>query len=104
MPRVRLPRDSSEIQCRRRRLFSYNAGEGAIVPIQPLELRRLLSATLDDNGLLSIGGTTSDDIIDVRLNSAGDHLIATVNGVESSFTAKLVTQLTIGAGAGNDSI
>ena len=72
--------------------------------IDPLERRRLFAASLID-GVLTVGGTGGDDVIEVfRAKSNTSKLNIAVNGVLQQFILKDVAYLNVRAFDGNDTI
>src|SRR5438105_4169710 len=66
----------------------------AVARVEMLEPRRLLSSTLDDNGLLTAIGTSGDD--DLRLDVSKKKIVVTLNGVnDGSFDRKDVTGIVL---------
>jgi Ca2+-binding RTX toxin-like protein len=75
------------------------------LPLEPLERRALLSATLGTAGTLSIGGTGRGDTIVVSIDAHHtDRLIATLNGSSRSFDLRRVRRIVVQGGAGDDRI
>ena len=72
--------------------------------IDPLESRKLLSATLDADGTLTVTGTDADDVISIAPNAANDHIDVADGSVgsELSFELSKVEAIFVVAGAGND--
>src|ERR1041385_2923965 len=70
-------------------------------PLEPLEVRQHLSATLTD-GLLRITGSSTADSISISLHAHNYRV--TVNGASATFSAPKVHILKIRAFAGADSI
>ena len=69
----------------------------------PLESRRLLTATLLNNGLLYVTGTKHSDVISV--SSSGTRVIVRVNAAKPRrFLASRVTGILTNAAAGNDQV
>ena len=75
--------------------------------IDPLESRRLLSATFHANtGNLDVDGTSGDDVITfAKVNtSKGTRLHVTINGTTDSFNAAKIKVIKVTADDGNDSV
>ena len=81
--------------------------KSALPLIEPLEDRRLLSAsvTLGSSGTLTITGTDSADKIRISLESTDTtKLDVIVNGATSTFALSSVKAVSVNAGAGNDDV
>ncbi|HEV8379879.1 MAG TPA: calcium-binding protein [Tepidisphaeraceae bacterium] len=78
----------------------------AIKPVvEPLESRRMLSASLASSGLLKITGTTGNDTITVGIDPANSAKILVNDGVGNSrFSKTAVKSISIIAGDGADNI
>src|SRR5712691_2799170 len=75
----------------------------AIPRAELLEPRRLLSSTLDDNGLLTAIGTSGDD--DLRVDRSGKTIIVTLNGVrDGAFDRKDVSGIVLNGLDGDDTL
>src|SRR5437899_9241582 len=75
----------------------------AVPRAELLEPRRLLSSTLDDNGLLTAIGTGGDD--DLRLDVSKKQIVVTLNGVnDGSFDRKEVTGIILNGLDGDDTL
>src|SRR5882724_8960916 len=75
----------------------------AIARVDFLEPRRLLTSTLDGNGLLTATGTTGDD--DLRLDLRNGFIRVTLNGnLDGSFDVNAVTAIVLNGDAGNDTL
>ena len=75
----------------------------AFSAFQPLERRRLLSATVVDDALV-IAGTEANDTIAVVMDAATGQMNVTVNGVTEAFDPTTYGSLNIDAGAGDDDV
>jgi Ca2+-binding RTX toxin-like protein len=72
-------------------------------PIDPLESRRLLAATLNSSGLLDVIGTTAADT--VALTVSGTNVVVRINnGTAQNFAASAVKAIRVSALAGNDRV
>src|SRR4051794_12444363 len=94
------------MRVRNRKWSRYAAGQAlrqaALFALDPLEGRRLLSASLDD-GLLSVGGTPGND--DISVGASGGSLTVTVNGQnQGTFAISDVDGIQVSGLDGNDSI
>ena len=72
---------------------------------ESLEKRQLLSgATLNQAGLLTVGGTEQSDTITVDRSVSGskDVIVVTVNGTVQKFKTSNVHKILVNAGSGND--
>lgn len=77
----------------------------ALGPMEPLEPRAMLSATIDDSGLLSIVGTERGDVIEVRPGDvAGSVSLRGVAGVPRNTVFNNVARVSIAALGGNDRV
>src|SRR5687768_15990016 len=77
----------------------------SIAMIDRLESRRLFAASLDAAGVLTVGGTGGDDVIEVfRAKSNTSKLNIAVNGVLQQFILRDVAYLTIRGFDGKDTI
>ena len=75
----------------------------AIIAVDPLEPRRLLAATLDGTGLLTVDGGAGDDQIQLSIN--GGNIQVLLNGApDGTFDPSLVNAIIINGGDGNDAI
>src|SRR3954470_17596766 len=70
-------------------------------PVESLEARRLLSFSLT-NKVLAVAGTSGDDGITLSLSSG--ELKLSDNGATKKFAVTSITNITIDAGAGFDTI
>lgn len=80
---------------RRRRVRGFAASE-------LLEVRALLAATLTDDGVLMIEGTTEADRISVRQEE--ESIVVSDNGETTEFPADDVVQIDISTGEGDDRV
>src|SRR5258706_8904487 len=88
------------VPCRR---WRRNCLYQAIARVDFLEPRRLLTSTLDGNGLLTATGTTGDD--DLRLDLRNGFIRVTLNGnLDGSFDVNAVTGIVLNGDAGNDTL
>ena len=71
---------------------------------EPLEPRRLMSASLSDSGVLYVYGTNNADSISVTRLHGSDTLALNDNGVITHFSPDDITQIRVYGQAGNDSI
>ncbi|HEX8912878.1 MAG TPA: hypothetical protein VF796_11000, partial [Humisphaera sp.] len=69
--------------------------------IEGLEERRHLSTSLL-NGVLTVGGTTGGDAVNVSLSNG--NLVVKVNGTTKTFALSKVAKIVVNAGAGNDTV
>jgi len=77
----------------------------ALRSMETLESRAMLSATVDDNGLLTIVGTQRRDVIEVRPGTTlGSVLLRGVAGVARDAEFTNVTRVSISSLGGNDKI
>jgi hypothetical protein len=72
--------------------------------IENLEIRRMLSASLDSHGALIVGGTTGNDVITVSLDNRKGILNLSLDGKISHFKLSKVKKINVNAGSGNDKI
>lgn len=73
------------------------------VPIDVLESRRLLAATLNSSGLLDVTATTAADAI--GLSVSGSNIVVRINSAAAqSFAAAAVKAIRVSALAGNDRV
>src|SRR4051812_26474266 len=70
--------------------------------VEPLEPRKLLSASLSPRGVCYVDGTAAGDHITV--NVKGSKVIVTVNGDATVLSAKKVRRVVASGVGGNDSI
>jgi hypothetical protein len=68
--------------------------------IEKLEQRMLLTAELNSNGVVEVRGTDEGDTI--RIRTAGDQLVVSENGNDTSFTLTDVQGISVRADDGND--
>ena len=74
------------------------------VVVEPLELRKLRSATLD-GGVLQVGGTAGNDRIHIEVDGSDPtQLRVRVNAEETLFDAADVNEIRVEARRGNDSV
>jgi Ca2+-binding RTX toxin-like protein len=71
------------------------------IPLETLELRTLLSASLD-NGVLTVTGT--DNAETIQINPLAAQIIVDIDGAQTPFTAADVTQINIDALGGADTV
>ncbi|HEY7120636.1 MAG TPA: choice-of-anchor D domain-containing protein [Tepidisphaeraceae bacterium] len=96
----------SRARRRRRRRFRSSSllNQAMLAMLDALEPRRLLSSTVDDNGLLSASGTGGDDDLRIDINGDGQ-LAVTLNGVQDGvFDPGDVAAIILDGGAGNDTV
>jgi Ca2+-binding RTX toxin-like protein len=75
----------------------------AVARAEILEPRRLLTSTLDDNGLLTAIGTSGDD--DLRVDLSSTTIVVTLNGVnDGSFDHNDVTGIVLNGLDGDDTL
>jgi hypothetical protein len=75
----------------------------AVARVDLLEPRRLLTSTLDANGLLTATGTSGDD--DLRLDLRNGFIRVTLNGtLDGAFDVNAVTAIVMNGGDGNDTV
>ena len=72
------------------------------ISLDHLEPRRLLAASVDGSGALTVTGSNSNDIISVAI--VDRRLVVTINGAGQRFTLSSVHQISILGQSGNDSI
>lgn len=68
---------------------------------EPLEARRVLTASIED-GILSIEGTAGDDTITITQNALGTIVVTGVDGVPDGTEFTGVTQVFVSLGRGDD--
>jgi Ca2+-binding RTX toxin-like protein len=69
---------------------------------ESLESRRYFNVTLDENGLLTVMGTPSNDVI--HFTESGGQMLVSMNDQIKSFRASSVTAIHVDAGDGDDSV
>src|SRR4051812_44623927 len=86
-------------------MFDRSAAAAATVfaDVEPLEPRRLLSASFA-GGVLSIRGTSSDDVISLAFNPEETRIVVSDNGAIRRFNISDVHLIVIAGREGNDSL
>jgi hypothetical protein len=93
-----MPRAHSLSATQRRRLIHQ-----AVIRIDALEPRRLLTSSVDASGILSVDGTADGDVI--QLDSHGHDINVTLNGADDgTFDARNLTGIVVNGLDGNDAI
>ena len=69
--------------------------------IEPLESRRLLSASIS-NGVLVVAGTSANDSIYISTPDGGTTVRLQINRAKQSFSATAFTAISVSGGDGND--
>src|SRR5258708_7555806 len=88
--------------CDWRSRFARRVLHWAVIRVDGLEPRRLLSSDLTD-GVLTANGTSGDD--DLRLDLRSGEIIVTLNGAEDGrFNVDDVTAIVLNGNAGNDTL
>jgi Ca2+-binding RTX toxin-like protein len=87
----------------RKLIRAARAAAPVVVRVDALEPRRLLAASLSDEGVLTADGTGGND--DLRLDRVSGDIIVTLNGVQDGvFDASDVEAIVLSGGDGNDSL
>jgi Ca2+-binding RTX toxin-like protein len=71
--------------------------------IETLESRRLLTVNFS-NGIVTVTGTSADDVVSFEYHSDILQIVVTLNGSEKRFAPGLVTKFVVSTGDGNDRI
>jgi Ca2+-binding RTX toxin-like protein len=83
-------------------LLNLRHSSAELIMMESLEVRRLRSASLSGDGLLSVVGTAKDDVI--TLSASTRRLYVHVNGQDTSFRIGTVEQIRVSANRGNDQV
>src|SRR5688572_6705772 len=105
---ARMPQQARRSSADRRRSHrklsrAAHAASAVVARVDALEPRRLLAASLSDEGVLTADGTGGND--DLRLDRVSGDIVVTLNGVQDGvFDASDVEAIVLSGGDGNDSL